>query len=912
MGRTLKGPTGPYYCCFCGRALTNNYPCELLRHFKANSCYDKSGSRTGACPVCAKRSGPPRLVEYSKNELIDHLESVHRRARPREAEQVELVPLDDDLPSPFAPGDIGGGSVEEAFEGVDASPCPSLDDQVFETGDSIEFFDSPEVYEAPALPSSLMSEGPPDSDGGEEVDEVELGQLPLADRVVDEYGTKVDYQVRANELLDAVIPMKICLLLLEQKITETTNKAFAELVHIALQRSLFADARGISRVPQSVKRIRTKCRALLSWILNPEMVVATRIGISQPIAFLDPGDIVASWLSLPDVLNALVERNAIDEENFAIGRNPIRESYANGSPPTISEVWHGTEYYDSVSRAHEYWGPRYRLGGNRIFVHLGFFFDSFTVISHRSHSILLLSLMGVSKCLSDRLDLHMPICLFKEEKKADPLECILKTLRPRLESLARGFKFVAKDGQEYVIFCVTSHLYGDIPAIREVVGLKGNNCLYQCPYCLIKAHYEGSNEQCLYKCYSRMVAGLPAEATAREVFGEKDEEMYRHAFLNPELEYSCEEMALGRWSQKNGPQQVQCWGANKQFRHFPGVSIPNSLCTDLMHNEFLGDTKKHLSKLLGLIAETMEIPQEELARRISSKFGEIQLLNRSYVRYDFLHLKDVTFLTAAAAKKLITWSMAIFRLVQVPQDHPSLRQEMKVWESRVETVKLLCKRRLTPEDLQTLTRSLRDLNQSCCITYPRFCTIKTHLMQEHAVEIIKRQGPMPHFWSFRAESKIGRIKRLFVNSNGQSVVETIFGRLALMAAIHRVLEYNSITPLAEYRPRMSPGEYGIFARNSFALARGETFAAVLTIRKIVVSPTSEAALVASAPLFSTRDRNVLLVSGQWTEARQEIPVSDLLPVDLVPFQSGYYQLIGHDVYGMEAMPASLVAFHNPV
>lgn len=713
-----------------------------------------------------------------------------------------------------------------------------------------------------------------------------------------------DYGVHAAAVgVDRAVGLfRFALLLLEQRVTESLLEGFDESVLELQGRSLFqATLPGQTTIPSSVKRIRSKCRALLGPVLAPQSTLATQGEAVSRIAFLEPRDIVLSWLSLPEVFSALLERNRAHRDAFLTGINPVATLYAAGQSLAISETWHGTEYFDSISRARHFWLPDVAQGEPFLAVHLGIFYDSFEAKGKQSHSVLILSLMGVKKSLADRLDLHMPLALLDGSKAVDPLDHIMKKLQPRMEDLARGFKFVARSGQSYRVFCVTSHVYGDIPAIRKIAGLKGTQCLFPCPYCLAEADYGRNRPGCTFQCFSRAVLAAQVDA-----FPAKTAQMYSRAFAAPLISHSRNEMAIA-YDARGGDLPAYS-GAERALRNFPGVELPSSLGMDLMHNEFLGECRRHLVLLSAKISSVMGITEGELAERISLHFGETQKLNRSHVRYKFINTASYYYLTAASIKKLVTWSLSIFRLAQVPHNHPELRHHLAVWKLRVVTVRLLSKRSLTPNDMHQLGDIAGRLGRECCTLYLGFCAIKSHLLT-HVVEVAKRLGPFPHYWSFRCESKIGDLKAVYANTNGQSVIETVFERTCLISGIRRCLEYVGLRPYRKYRPQMSLGEYGSFPIKSFAI-KGErvSFRDIKVVLKVFVEDGREMVRVASAPLLVLQGSSILLVSTLALQGAEDLPIADLFPIDLASLTGDLCEILGYEAYGLRPEPVQIVSF----
>lgn len=913
MARPRKPSAGPYACAFCERTLALAKIFCLIRHFKAPICYEKNGPRTTTCPACVRECTANAAVVYTKGDLVLHLQRTHSRTRQ------EVVPLDEDSVAQWSAqeeemvedynDDVVAEEAEEAGEAM-GQEVPFNENlaqaraRLDELGLALCLANEPDHTLLPQMDLFPIA-----ADSEEEVlAEVEIAaaQPDLPTELV-----YVDYRLHADSLREAVPLFRICLFVLEQRVSERTFGGFVGLIKAADPDFFSRQGGGIAKIPTSVKRLISKSQELLGSILKPKVFTASRLESSQPVAVLDPADAVASWLSLPEVLSALEQRSAASLGHFLAGTNPIQIAYASGDHPTVAETWHGTEYYDSVARARPFWEPRYVADRSCLFVHLGFFFDGFQAIERDKTGLIIMSLMGVSKVLADRLDLHLPLCLFREDKVVDPLEATLMRLKLQMEQLARGLDFTAKDGRQYRVFCVTSHLYGDIPAVREVAGLKRGNPNYPCPYCLLCADHTRSNEECVYRCASRAGPAQPPSGLVGVTFSPKTSAMYQQAFDAPFATSSTEQMCLWAGPPNPADPPSRRTGAAKHFRLFPGVSFPESLATDLMHNEFLGQSKTHLRLLLERIATAMEISEQELASRLSAKFGVVQKLNRSYVRFGFWDLNGVNYLSAAAVKKLVFWSMHLFRLIQVPLDDISLAPHLQAWQLRVATVSRLCRRSFTPAELRVLRHSLQELNQMCCTLYTRFCSIKTHLMKNHAVEIIKRLGPMTHYWSFRAESKIGKIKGIYANTNGHAVVESIFARAGLNIALQRILSYLGTTPFDDYQPRVSPGEYGIPVAGTFALRRGATFDHVLRIGEIAITLCEETAKVSRAPLRAIREQEgLLLIRGRDFDGEERIPITDLMPVDIVPYDDqDCFQVVGHEVYGLPPAPVGFLIAH---
>jgi hypothetical protein len=92
-------------------------------------------------------------------------------------------------------------------------------------------------------------------------------------------------------------------------------------------------------------------------------------------------------------------------------------------PPlkVISSFAHGKEWINSVRRARESWLPGLQNANDRgiqaIFLHLGIYFDYFTVQNKADQGLVLLQLLDHSNVVFDADPLLFPFALFKKAKK---------------------------------------------------------------------------------------------------------------------------------------------------------------------------------------------------------------------------------------------------------------------------------------------------------------------------------------------------------------------------------------------------------------------------------------------------------------------------------------------------------------
>ena len=142
--------------------------------------------------------------------------------------------------------------------------------------------------------------------------------------------------------------------------------------------------------------------------------------------------------------------------------------------------------------------------------------------------------------------------------------------------LAKGVSIKGPGGSK-IVFCVVSHLLGDIPALREGLNLNvPASCNYPCIFCHVRNYRSPpALGRCSYAC-----------GTSPE-FLRKTSQEYEMAYQNPgranlSMALSCKSTA--------GPGSE----APRLLHGLPGVSIPESVAVDLLHTEFLGESLRHL------------------------------------------------------------------------------------------------------------------------------------------------------------------------------------------------------------------------------------------------------------------------------------------------------------------------------
>ena len=352
--------------------------------------------------------------------------------------------------------------------------------------------------------------------------------------------------------------------------------------------------------------VEQKCRRILGkLILSVPTVSIQDPGKKDQVAYIDPTEMVELWLSQEEILDKLVQVNAIFAHSHCSGTNPAREALAAGTNVRMSEIWHATEYFDAVQRTRYYWEPNLPTTPTvtALFLHLGVFLDTYQVGERKSQWIVTINLLGAGRKLAGKYNLGKPVAIFKGEGRKLELGAVFTRLGNGLRELAKGVEFQSPSGALYRVFVVVSHLMGDIPALREGLCLNiPSSCKYPCVFCRIRNHRtRPPNSRCSYAC------GQDADFPLKTV------QDYEDAFAGPQ--HAPDYMSIS--------QKVPDALCNHQLlRGLPGVSIPESVSIDFLHTEFLGESLRHARIYLKALVAATEIREGELCSRIGGAFVE--------------------------------------------------------------------------------------------------------------------------------------------------------------------------------------------------------------------------------------------------------------------------------------------------
>lgn len=548
-------------------------------------------------------------------------------------------------------------------------------------------------------------------------------------------------------------------------------------------------------VPSTVSKLRDKCRR----ILGSRVPTVTTVAVPDPekldeVAYVVPSKVIELWLSRRDVLEKLIVVNGGLLQHHLDARNPVREALAAGGDWEFSEVWHASEYFDSVQRTRDFWHPN--LPSNpetrAFFLHLGVFMDGYTVGNRQSQWIVALNLLGAGRRLAGKHNLSQPVAIFKSEGQNLELGSVFGQLRTDLEELASGFDFQYEQGAICRGFVVVSHLMGDISALRTGLCLKiPASCKYPCVFCRAHNHHRPlpPGSRCPYSC------GLLPQNFARKTSEEYDQ-AFRNAGDTANSEFEHMAVSTKRSNASFG---------FKFLRGLPGSSVPESVSIDLMHTEFLGETLRHLGLYFrGLVTKT-RIPEAAFCSRISDAFRAMLQLNGIAARYEFPDLARLHTLLAFSLLKLVSWLPQVLFNAGISTAAMEADEQAAI-VLRVKAIKLATQYALSVAQVRSLGSAYMQLATRCCQVYPEFCVLKSHLLSEHLEEVVIRLGPPRLYWCFRQEGLITPLKDHYLNLNNRAVSKSVVERWQLCHVLQSFCQSRSLG--VESMPRSVASLYG--------------------------------------------------------------------------------------------------------
>lgn len=685
----------------------------------------------------------------SRNELIAHLRREHARGPPARAEQP---------PGPIP--DLGYDRLEEAYG---LSQNSELDEP------------EQQPVEAPLAGTPGPQDQATDPPQAQDAEVVLVGPaVPLPE------------MVGLREVARALTANKVKFLkfvdsLLSLGLTEEQLVSMNAMVQDITGVSILGSRLGSVRISCSSRKIRLKARGLLGPVLDPVRLEILDPSKKDPVAYIEPKKVFQLWLSKGEILRSLADANSRFLTAHLEARNPVHAARAAGQQWQFAEPWDGSEYFDSVQRTRHLWGPNLPQDQERqpLFVHLGVFLDEYRVKDRPSQWIIGIVLMGVTRRVSDSNAVYQPIAVFKNEGLELEFGRVFNKLGDDLRVLAAGCDFVS-DREQYRVFPVVSCAIGDIPALREGLGLKiPSSCNYPCIFCTLRRHAKISDIPPGGRC--RLNCGNSPEAI------QKTEELYTQALAADEPD---ERMAIPVGAARD-PRRCGL------LHGLPGFSAPASVSIDIMHTEFLGETRKHAALFLRTLASVSGLAEATFCKRLSSNFRKLLSLNGISCKSAFRSFSEFERLLAFPILKFSQFFYALLRAAEIDLTDGRLEQELTAWAFRLDAVELITRHTLLSSEAQRLAMTYREVTARCCALYECFCTVKTHNLAHHLVDAIWRLGNPRSFWCFRPESLIRQIVRNYSNVNNRSVSISVLERLSLKVGIDDLVQNAQVAPRAK-------------------------------------------------------------------------------------------------------------------
>lgn len=738
-----------FECPFCATAVRRAYPSDILKHVRGRRCLSR-GDRSAACPLCADQA-PEAARAMSRTLWCEHIGECHSgtllgpRPRPAPLTVEEILPATPDAMTPEAPGAPAEGEEQP----------PLVEDGAAEAEPHVP---SPTETTAPNFVAITV-----EAATLEQPAEPQLRRL--ASRALRITRRKEKFVKLANYLV-------------ENNFTEEKFKRYRRSLKAVWGIELGRGRSPIFRmiIPSTLAKIYAKCARILGHLVSPVQTIEVSDPDKQDqIAYVEPAKLLESWLGVHSVLEKLALQTQRFREYHLSGRNPILEALDSDVHHEFGEVWDSVEYFASVQRARHFWVPNFPQDPDTqpVFVHFGFFLDKYTVGSRRSQWLFLLNLLGAGRKLVGEHNLCKPVAIFRPEKLELEMPAVFARLSLDLAELAKGASIEGPGGIRYQVFCVVSHLLGDIPALREGLNLNvPASCNYPCIFCHVRNYRSPpALGRCSYAC------GISPE------FARKAPEEYQIAYQNPgranlSMALSCKSTA--------GPGSE----APRLLHGLPGVSIPDSVAVDLLHTEFLGESLRHLKFYLKKLVVSAGLRDAALCKKIGKGFHKILKANKITARWEFKDIKHLYTLHGYSTMKLLSWFPWVLSASGISTEGLEAAHQ-EALELRVRAVNLATQFTMTIEEVEILQTLYKELTLKCCLLYPNFCVLKTHLLAVHLKELILRLGVLRLVWCFRQEGFIRPLKKNYLNVNNRSISKSVTARWYFLEALKEFCQSRS-------------------------------------------------------------------------------------------------------------------------
>jgi hypothetical protein len=589
-------------------------------------------------------------------------------------------------------------------------------------------------------------------------------------------------------------------------------------------------------------------------ILRPFLIEPTRINVPgrerNCISFLDPLKIVQIWLSKREIFDQVVAVNNIIRP-YILDESLV---FTLGG----CQMWNFPELIKSSIRARSFWTDRLPQDPRKtLFLHFGLYFDHFSA-GIRKVGILNLRILDLDATAAERLPTYFPLALFEalDTTKGfkDELMLVFASLQPLLERLAQGIEFIDSAGNFYAVYSTISMVFGDIPAIYQMLGMKISSTSYHpCIWCFMRYFAETpANLRCRLACTGPLMSTFPP----------KTMQQYLYAYQNLALDESSRLMSIKKFS---------------PLIAFPAISLPESITIDFMHTDIMGQVVKHLEIVLDFY-----VLGPETVANINRLFGKLCRVNKESTKFklnrNFSNLKSFP---AFSILKLLLWSSYIFDNAQ--GNWVAYLPHRELFEKRVKFCKMLLKKHFDEPEILLLESKADEIHRQCCAAYPDFCTLKTHLSSKHYGALIRRFGAPYLYYCFRAESLNKGLKVGFRNANGVNTANSALKRELCMKVMDLIRGWDEFLPNGNEAVPLSC--YGILRKGSFVVPVRSRFNIHCTIYKVLSFRNVEADIIVTllkCPIRFVNGRDEYFIDPDNEREEVQMGFGNLVSVDMGP------------------------------
>ena len=546
-----------------------------------------------------------------------------------------------------------------------------------------------------------------------------------------------------------------------------------------------------TKAPSKLGRLFEKVERLGGPFTAPRMFTNN---VGKQLGVLPIRAALSHWLAAKNLYSIIKEVN----ENHTL---PGLTSEARApwvAPDVFSEQWDGSEWQDGPLRSKPDLGNLLRedlaSGKTALVFHLNFFADGVTRMDTKTSelklTVLSLTIGEIPKGLRGEGSVlgHIPLCIYKTD--AFNVQDVLKSYNEELEMLRTGVDMYSVAGQETVkVYAFPALVVADYPASREVGGLCTTaSARRPCSYCRVRQKRKPNN--CSFGCRNGVAKILPEN--------EYRDSIWWARFRRMCLRHQDRQLTayMKKYSVKLADPAIASW---------PSMDFSACLTLDLMHQQFIGDTKRHFNHLIQKIESKLSnmkengIPVaynwEEWWKDLSRRFKSFLSTNGVHTMSTLRKLSDFNQLPAYSIMMFSRFSKCIFEDTNMkkPFEKAECQPELATWILRCEAVTALSQSSMTADEALKVGNDIEIIVGQCCRQYVKFCTVNSH-NSRHWLDCIIRYGPPRCYWAFPFERKMSWLKSFFSKVNFKDAYKTITRRaraFVSLAVFHEVLQPGS-------------------------------------------------------------------------------------------------------------------------